>query len=149
MITLSHLAHVLGFVLWLGGGLAGMVIGIRGRSEERAIQGAVARLQAALSQRLVVPGALLTVISGVYLSIPAARAGSPSAWLMVMQGAGLVAAILVLFVVNPAIHRLAHLDPVGESAARFDHLRRRHTVAAMIAGNLGILSLIAGVLHRY
>lgn len=149
MTTLSHLAHVLGFVLWLGGGLAGMVIGLRGRSEDRVIQGAVTRLQAALNRRLMVPGALLTVISGIYLSIPAANAGSPSAWLMVMQGAGLIAALLVLFVVNPTIMRLAHLDPIGETAALFDRLRRRHTVAAMIAGNLGLLSLIAGVLHRY
>ena len=48
------------------------------------------------------PGALVAVISGVYLSIVVMRSGStPSAWLMLMQGAGLVAGLIVLFVLFP------------------------------------------------
>ena len=34
-MTLRVLAHTLGYTLWLGGGLAGMLVAIRGRQEDR------------------------------------------------------------------------------------------------------------------
>ena len=149
MTRFAYLFHIVGFVLWLGGGLASMLIGIRGRREERAVQGAVARLQAALHRSLVIPGALLTVFSGGYLSGPVMRAGAPSAWLIIMQIAGVVAALLVFFVSGPTSVRLARIQPVGETGALFDAVRKKLAVAGSIAGTLGLLSLVAGVLHKY
>jgi len=148
-MSLWYLAHILGFTLWLGGGLAGMVIGLKGRAEERAAQALIVRQLGFIHRILLLPGVILTIASGFYLSIPAARQASPSAWLYVMQLTGVIAAILVIFVSLPTIGRLERLSPLGETAPRFDALRKRQAVAGMIAGNLGILALIAGVFTRY
>jgi len=148
-MTLWYLAHIAGFTLWLGGGLAAMVVGIRGRAEERAVQAVVVRLLHAVHRQLLLPGIVLTLASGVYLSIPAARASAPSAWLIIMQAAGLVAAILVLFVSLPSLARLTRLSPTGDSAPLFDAFRTRQRMAGMIAGLLGLIALVAGVLHKY
>ena len=148
-MTLWILAHILGFTLWLGGGLAGMVVGIRGRQEDRPTQAVVVRLVTGVHRLLMLPGILLTLASGIALSIPAARAVAPSAWLMVMQVAGILAAILVLFVSLPTLGRLNRIAPTGDTAPLFDALRKRQALAGMIAGNLGLLALLSGVLHKY
>lgn len=148
-MTLWHLAHILGFTLWLGGGLAAMVVGIKGRSEDRPVQAVVVRLLHAIHRLLLLPGIALTLGSGVFLSIPAARATAPSAWLIVMQAAGVVAAILVLFVSLPSLARLTRLSPSGDTAPLFDAFRKRQRLAGSIAGGLGLIALLAGVLHKY
>jgi hypothetical protein len=68
---------------------------------------------------------------------------------MLMQGAGVVAGLLVLFVSLPAISRLERVAPTGETAARFDALRRRQAMSGMVAGILGALALLGGILHKY
>ena len=65
-----------------------------------------------------------------------------SAWLMVMQGAGLVAALITLFVALPTAIRLGRLDPAGAQAAYFDELRTRQKVVGMIWGVLVLLALV-------
>lgn len=146
---LWHLAHIAGFTLWVGGGLAAMLVGIRGRQEDRAAQAIIVRLLTGIHRTLMLPGIGLTILSGGYLSIPAARAAAPSSWLMLMQVAGVIAAILVLFVSLPALSRLTRISPVGETAPAFDGLRRRVATSGMVAGTLGLLALISGVLHKY
>jgi mannitol-specific phosphotransferase system IIBC component len=149
MTTLWHLAHIAGFTLWLGGGLAGMLIGLKGRAEDRATQAVIVRLLAGIHRIVMFPGILLAVISGGALSAAAANAGAPSSWLMLMQIAGVIAAILVLFVSLPALGRLNRIPPTGDTAPRFDALRKRQAMSGMIAGILGLLALIGGVLHKY
>jgi TRAP-type C4-dicarboxylate transport system permease small subunit len=148
-MTLSYLAHILGFTLWLGAGLAAMFIGIRGRKEERPAQALIVRMLHGIHRTLMLPGIILTVLSGFHLSVPAARQTAPTAWLMAMQLAGVVAALLVIFVSLPTLGRLTRLSPSGDTAPLFDALRKRQSMAGMIAGNLGLISLIAGVLHKY
>lgn len=148
-MTIWYLAHILGFTLWLGGGLAAMVIGIKGRAEERSAQALIVRQIGFIHRLLLLPGIVLTIASGFYLSIPAARAAAPNAWLIVMQLTGVIAAILVIFVSLPTLTRLSRIPPTGDTAPRFDALRKRQSVAGMIAGNLGLLSLLAGVLTKY
>jgi hypothetical protein len=97
----------------------------------------------------MLPGIVLNLASGVALSIPAARAAAPTAWLMLMQGTGIVAGLLVMFVSLPALARLERVPPTGDTAPRFDALRRRQAVSGMIAGIFGALALIGGVLHKY
>jgi hypothetical protein len=97
----------------------------------------------------MLPGIVLTIISGGYLSIPAARAASPSSWLMLMQITGVIAAILVLFVSLPTLARLSRISPVGETGPAWDTLRRRVASSGAVAGTLGLMALIAGVLHKY
>ena len=149
MIPFMLILHLLGIVLWLGGAIGAMTAGMRARAEDRRVQGAVARIQAAMHRTVIAPGVLLTVISGVYLSFPAMEGGAPSGWLMVMQGAGLAAALLVLFVSLPTTSRLARVDPTGQNAAAFDAVRKRQAMVGSIAGTLGLLALVAGVLVRF
>lgn len=70
---------------------------------------------------------------------------TPSPWLMLMQGAGLVGALLVLFVSVPTSNRLAKVNPV-DSAELFDAVRRRQAIAGTLAGTLALLALVAGAM---
>jgi len=148
-VRLWLLLHLLGFTMWLGASIGVMVAGIAARVESRQGLAAVMRAQAAVQRLIIGPGALLTVLSGLMLTLNASsRFGDPMTagpWLMVMQVAGLVAGLLTLFVVIPTGARVARLDPEVHAAA-FDHLRKRLRVAASISGVLGILALVAGAL---
>lgn len=144
-----YLAHIGGFTLWVGGGMAAMIVGIRGKQEDRPAQAIIVRLLTGIHRVLMLPGIVLTILSGGYLSVPAARAAAPSSWLMAMQLAGVIAAILVLFVSMPALSRLTRISPVGETAPAWDGLRKRVATSGMVAGTLGLIALIAGVLHKY
>jgi uncharacterized membrane protein len=140
--------HLLGFVMWMGGGIAAMFAGIAAKSEDRAGLGAVARAQSAVQRIVIGPGALLTVLSGLMLMFARGEMAGGSVWLMVMQGAGLVGALLTLFVAVPTASRLARLDPTGPEAAYFDELRNRQKVVGMVWGVLALLALVAGVMAR-
>ena len=140
--------HLLGFVMWMGGGIATMFAGIAAKSEDRAGLGAVARAQAAVQRIVIGPGALLTVLSGLMLTFARGGMAGGSVWLMVMQGAGLVGALLTFFVAVPTASRLARLDPTGSEAAYFDELRNRQKVVGMVWGVLALLALVAGVMAR-
>ena len=150
MIRLWVFLHIIGFTLWIGGGLASMVAGIVSRDEERARLGAVVRAQAAVQRVLVAPGALLTVLSGLMLtfavtSLTGGEAGF-SLWLVLMQGAGLVGALIVLLVGLPTSSKLARLDPQGPNAAYFDELRQRQRVTSSIAGVFALVALVGGAM---
>jgi len=145
--------HLLGFTLWLGGAFASMVAGIAAKREDRQGLGAVVRSQAAVQRVLVAPGALLTVLSGLILTFTVTgRTGDLvgfNVWLVVMQGTGIVGALIALMVGLPTATRLARLDPVGANAAYFDELRQRQKIVASIAGVLALIALVAGAWSRY
>ena len=152
MIRFWLFLHLLGFTMWLGGGFAAMVGGIASRREDRLGLGAVVRALAALYRTVIGPGALLTVLSGLILTFKATAGTGELAgfnsWLMVMQGAGLVGALLVLLIGVPTAAKLSRLDPTGPGAAYFDELRQRQRVIGSIAGVLGLVALVAGALVR-
>jgi hypothetical protein len=144
--------HLLGFTLWIGGGLAAMVAGIASKREDRAGVGAVVRSQVAVQKMLIAPGALLVVLSGLILTFSVSRPTEELAGfnlaLVVMQGAGLAGALLTLMVALPTAARLGRLDPTGPGAAYFDELRQRQKVVSAIAGTLALVALVAGALLR-
>jgi hypothetical protein len=144
--------HLLGFTMWLGGSLAAMVAAVAARREDRAGLGAVVRAQSSIQKVIVAPGALLTVLSGLILTFSVAgRTGELvgfSVWLVIMQGAGIVAALLTLLITLPTASKLARLDPAGPHAGYFDELRQRHRVVASISGVLGLVALVAGAMVR-
>lgn len=123
-----------------------MFAGIAAKSEDRAGLGAVVRAQSAIQRILVGPGALLTVLSGLILTFGLAGMTGMSVWLMVMQGTGLVAALLALFIGVPTASRLARLDPTGPDGAYFDELRNRQKVVGMVWGLLALLALLGGAM---
>jgi hypothetical protein len=150
MIRFYLFLHLLGFTMWLGGGIASMVTAIAAKREDRRGLGAVVRAQSALQRGVIAPGALLTVLSGLLLMLGAGRsqiAGADS-WLITMQLAGLIAALLTLFIAVPTAARLGRLDPEASPAA-FDEMRQRLRLIATIAGMLGLAALVAGAMVRY
>jgi hypothetical protein len=152
MIRLWLFLHLLGFTMWLGGGLAVMVAGVASKREERAGMGAVVRAQAAVYKAIIGPGALLAVLSGLILTFSvSARIGELvgfSVWLLIMQGAGVLGALIVLLIGLPTAAKLSRLDPVGSGAAYFDELRQRQRVVGSVSGTLALLALVAGALVR-
>jgi hypothetical protein len=150
VIRLWIFLHIVGFTLWIGGGLASMVAGIVSKGEERARLGAVVRAQAAVQRMLVAPGALLTVLSGLMLTfaMTSLRGGEAgfSFWLVLMQGTGLVGALIVLLVGLPTSARLARIDPEGANAVYFDELRQRQRVTSSIAGVFAVAALVGGAM---
>lgn len=144
--------HVLGYVLWLGGGFAAMQVGMAMRRAPRAELGSLIGVQVRLLRVQILPGSVLVVLSGILLTLrlygsATATAGYPTG-LMVMQGAGLLGAIVVLVVMLPTVSRIARLDPQGPQAPLFDALRNKAAVGGMVAGLLGLLALIGWTLLR-
>ena len=152
MIQFWLFLHLLGFTMWLGGGLAVMVAGIAAKREDRAGLGAIARAQAAAHKAIIAPGAILVVLSGLILTFSVSgRTGELvgfSVWLVVMQGAGLVGALMVLLIGLPTAAKLARLDPMGQGAAFFDELRQRQKIVASVSGVLALAALVAGAWVR-
>jgi hypothetical protein len=143
--------HLLGFTLWLGGAIASMIIGIAAKREDRSGLGAVVRSQATLTKVAVAPGALLTVLSGLILTFQLSGVDMAgfSFWLVTMQSAGIIAALITLLISLPTATRLGRLDPTGEGARYFDELRARQRIVASISGTFGLVALLAGAMLRY
>ncbi|HTL06370.1 MAG TPA: hypothetical protein VL241_11520 [Gemmatimonadales bacterium] len=144
--------HLLGLVLWLGGGIAAMHVGIAMRRAVRAELTTLVAVQVRLLRAQILPGSLLVVLTGILLTLrlygsATATAGYPTG-LMVMQGAGLLGAVVVLVVMLPTVSRIARLDPQGPQAPLFDALRNKAALGGMVAGLLGLAALIGGALLR-
>ncbi len=149
MIRVVVLAHLLGFVLWLGGAFASMVVGAASRREAPALFAAVARLQGAITSRIIAPGAAIVLLSGLWLTAdkyPGAALAQASPWLFVMQAAGAIGALVVLFVALPTAAKLSRIDPQGDTAPLFLLLRKRQSIVSSIAGTLALVALIASVM---
>jgi hypothetical protein len=96
----------------------------------------------------IAPGALVAVLSGLVLTFQ--LGGSElvgfSIWLVIMQGAGLVAALLTLLIALPTASKLSRMDPSGDTARYFDELRQRQRIVGSISGTLGLVALFAGAM---
>jgi hypothetical protein len=150
VIRLWLFLHLLGFTLWLGGAIAAMIMGIAAKREDRHGLGAVVRAQASVMKVAIAPGALITVLSGLILTFSVTAVLNEVAgfniWLLTMQGAGLIAALLTLLISLPTAAKLSRLDPVGEAAGYFDELRQRQRIVASISGTFGLVALFAGAM---
>jgi hypothetical protein len=140
--------HLLGFTLWLGGAVAAMIMSMAAKREDRHGLGAVVRVQASLMKAAIAPGAILAVLSGLILTFHLGGGDLPgfSIWLVIMQGAGLVAALLTLLISLPTAAKLSRLDPLGETAGYFDELRQRQRIVGSISGTFGLVALFAGAM---
>jgi hypothetical protein len=148
MPTLLFL-HLLGVAWWLGGGFAAMTMSLAAKGEARPALATVTRLQWAIARFMIFPGSLLTVITGLGLTLRLGSDAMKSGSLVAMQAIGILGALLALTFVVPTAAKLARLDPVGEHAAYFDRLRAKQRVAGSVAGVLGLLALLAGAFYRY
>ena len=150
MRPLLLLGHYLGFVLWLGAGIVAMQIGfvIRGAAREEVVL--LTGLMARIYRAILLPGAVLTVLTGIMLTLRlyggAVSAAGYSVAMMVMQGAGLLGAAIALGVSFPSVTRAARLDPAGPHREAFQRLRGRAAISGMAMGLLALASLIAGAM---
>ena len=152
MHGLWMLIHILGFTLWLGGGIATMVAGVTAKGFAPAERLKAYKLIGAIQRLLVGPGALGVVLSGIMLMLSSAymRSGAMPGWLNAMMGAGLLGAVAAVAISVPTAARLARLevDARGELPAAFHVLRKRQIIAATVAGSLGLIALFAGTLLK-
>lgn len=142
--------HVMGFVAWIGGGLAVMLAGITAKHFHPAHRLGVYRIMGVITRNLVGPGAVLVVLTGILLSIPYFSSATVPTWLMAMQTFGFLGALVAIFLVVPTAARLGRLDldPRGELPESFAGLRRRQAIFATLAGVLALLALLSGTMFR-
>ena len=143
------LVHVLGFTLWLGGGIATMVAGVSAKRLGAAERLSAYKLIGAIQRILVGPGAIAVVVSGIFLAQPYMKQGVVPAWLGVMMISGILGALGAVGISVPTAAKLARLAPEGgQLPAAFQTLRKRQILAATIAGTFGLIALFAGTLAR-
>jgi hypothetical protein len=144
------LVHVIGFTLWLGGGIATMVAGLSAKRFAPAERLKAYQLIGAIQRLLVGPGAVAVVLSGLALSQAYMRSGAVPPWLGMMMITGLVGAVVALAVSVPTASRLSRIavDARGELPPAFQVLRKRQILAASIAGGFGLLAMAAATLVR-
>ena len=144
------LVHVLGFTLWLGGGIATMVAGVTAKRLRPADRLAGYKLISAVQRILVAPGALAVVLSGLVLSMPYMKSGDVPGWLGIMMTAGTLGALGAVAISVPTAAKLGRLEPDarGELPEAFHRLRKTQILAATLAGSLGLIALFAATLVR-
>jgi hypothetical protein len=149
-MELIRFVHLLGVALWIGGGLAAMLIAIRSRSEAPEVRAGVYRLLTSVQTLVIGLGALLAVVSGIVLTMNLSTRGAgalmaqPRLW--VMQGAGLLGGLLVFFVQLPIAVKLGGLaftDDTGNLPAAFARVQRRSAFVSATAGTLAVIALFA------
>ena len=142
--------HVIGFVAWIGGGLAVMLSGITAKYFPPDQRLAIYRIMAVITRNLVGTGAVLVVVSGFVLSVPYFKGATVPTWLMAMQLLGFMGAIVAIAIVVPTAARLGRLevDARGELPEAFTGLRRRQAIFATVAGVFALLALVAGTVMR-
>lgn len=143
------LVHVLGFTLWLGGGIATMVAGVTAKRLGVAERLSAYKLIGAIQRLLVGPGAIAVVLSGLFLTQPYMKQGVVPGWLGTMMISGILGALGAVGVSVPTAAKLARLEPEGgQLPAAFPTLRKRQILAATIAGTFGLIALFAATLGR-
>ncbi|HXQ29580.1 MAG TPA: hypothetical protein VN848_09950 [Gemmatimonadales bacterium] len=145
------LVHLLGFALWIGGGLATMVEGVAAKGYSPADRLKAYKLVGVVQRLLVGPGAAAVVFSGVImlLSGPYMHSGEMPGWLNGMMGAGILGGLVAVIVSVPTATRLSHLElQGGELPPAFAALRKRQMISATIAGSLALIALFAATLGR-
>ncbi len=148
-MAFARFLHLLGQALWIGGGIAAMTLALATRGEDSALRAGVYRLLGRVHGVVIAPGALITVLSGLWLTMGMARSnqatelGRPG--LATMQGAGIIAGILVLFVALPTAKLLSRVsvpDEKGQLPPAFERLRKRQMIVSSVAGVLAVLALM-------
>jgi len=143
------LVHVIGFTLWLGGGIATMVAGVGAKGFGAPERLSAYRLIGVIQKILVGPGAIAVVLSGIFLAQPYMKAGTVPGWLGIMMISGILGALGAVGISVPTAAKLARLQAEGgQLPAAFQTLRKRQIFAATIAGTFGLIAMFAATLGR-
>lgn len=134
--------HLLGLIVWIGGGALFAVWGGRARrSGQPTLVIFVAETIAWLLDWVIVPAMLVTVVSGVLLAVAAELAMKPPTWLMAKVTLVVIGVVLLFAVQRPTAKALVHaLHGTGKKAgAQVPGLARRQVRIGMIGGVLAII----------
>jgi hypothetical protein len=145
------LVHMLGFTLWIGGGMATMVAGVVAKKFAPGERLKAYKVTGAIQRMLVGPGAAAVVFSGVVMLLSGQfmHSGEMPAWLNAMMGAGILGGLVAVIVSVPTASRLGHLElQGGQLPDSFAALRKRQVISATIAGSLALIALFAATLGR-
>lgn len=147
--------HLLGMTLWIGGAVAAFVIAMALRDHPVGFRISVWPLLARVHGLVIAPGAVLTTISGLSLTMSLTNRGMGQGLMtpgiLLMQFAGIAAAALALFVGLPTANQLAafasvpDLESIPPQAAQ---LRKRQAIVSSVAGVLAVVAMYAGVVMR-
>jgi len=152
MHGLGLFLHAAGYSVWLGASLAFMVFGPAARKAPLASWAHTWITLAKVQRALVAPAAGVATVTGILLTMALAKAqfdlGSAT-WLMVMQGTGLVAAIITVVFATPLVNRMARLAErsleKGEMDPAAERVRKAIALTSSISGVLMLVALYFGV----
>ena len=142
--------HVLGFTMWIGGELAGMMVAYGARDEPAQVRAGAFRLISRLYTVVIGFGALVVLGTGVLLTMSLDSGGlgdlmrEPRLWVMIL--AGIAAGLLVLFVGLPTASRMGALavaSKQGELPSGFEVYRKRQSVISKLSVGLAVTALLA------
>jgi hypothetical protein len=120
------------------------VIAVVTKHESGPTRAHAARLLSKLHQRIVSPGALLTLITGFYLTMQLGPGAMDRGSILGMQAAGLLAGLVTLLLGLPTAIKRARVavpDATGELPPIVARLSARQAVVSTIAGLLGLTAL--------
>lgn len=150
MLVLRFL-HLLGVALWIGGAVSAFAIAMALRDRPVPYRVSVWPLLARIHGLVIAPGAVLTVLSGLMLTMSLTNRGMGQGLMtpgiLLMQFAGIGGAALALFVAVPTANQLAAFaDAQPETMpAQAVQLRKRQAIVSSVAGGLALFALFAGV----
>lgn len=147
--------HLLGIVLWLGVTLTlAFVTGSAAKRDDRRIAAFAYRASSRIQKTLGVAGMLLTIGSGVALTVVRGYPffqPFPEHWLFQMQVLGSAAFLLALLYQLPLSDRLARAAEAsasaGEDSAAYAKYRRRNAVVSSIVGLVLVVVVALGALR--
>jgi hypothetical protein len=140
--------------MWIGGWFVVLVLAAAERGESSQVRATLFGLVARAHTVVMVPGALLTLGSGIVWSMAIVGAGDVQARVAplgvgVMTAAGFVGGLLIAFVALPSAVQLkavAFPTADGKMLPVFERQRKRLIAASTVAGVLAVVSLFASVL---
>ncbi|OGU04268.1 MAG: hypothetical protein A2W29_02220 [Gemmatimonadetes bacterium RBG_16_66_8] len=145
---LARFLHMFGQALWIGGAIAAMVVALASREEDPLVRSGAFRLLARVHSLVIGPGVLLTVVTGLWLTMSYARQGKGAELadpgVATMQAFGLLGGLLALFVGLPTaatLARAAEPGPDGTMPPLFERLRKRQAIVSSIAGVMAVIAL--------
>ncbi len=100
-----HFAHVVGAVVWVGGGITLSLIGVRARrSGNLAVIGEFAGTLSYVGLRVFTPAVLVVLVSGVWLVLTSSEWNFKQLWVLLALGAFLVAFLIGALYLEPQCH---------------------------------------------
>lgn len=153
-MLLLRFGHFLGMCLWIGGAAAAMFMATSLGDRDSELRANAAFVLSRMHAYLIAPGAVITTATGVLLTMTLTSRGMSEFLLrpgmVIMQIAGIGAAVVALFAGVPTANQLATVlnNTKGELSPLAHRLRKRQAVVSSIAGALAFAALFFGVVLR-